>query len=504
MEESGRAVVSRKRCRLLTVRAFLLFTALALFAPLSAFAFDVDFFVSTYETTVGGEVELRFTVFGADPGDTSIEIADVPGALAQSSSRKERQRVADPGSGNGSASATVITQTWIATASGGVTLGPFILRVAGETVTVPPVHIAIAEPRSSGKTELRWKIDSTTARTGDPLRIVLEASLYGKADAVFCDAPENAILEAMPLALTDAQSTGGSSDGSSAKETGSGKWEPVAVWKWTPLVAGDQQLPVAVLEYTTPEGESRKAASPVFSVNVGHGTGARTDLGLPRTLGKAFTPPDAGAETDGSGGEGDMGQIADAPLPQAVSTLPDAGLASAVREHWANGDRAGALALLRHAEHARLFPRPYRAARESCEDALSITASRGVPPAAWKQLAVIGAAFFLSIALILRLASLRVRSLGAFAFLSFALSLGLAVFAAMVYIQDRHPAGVSATASLYHVPEEHSTVVDRLKEGLPVIVLKSARDWLYVETPSSLRGWIPASRVRIYTGTERP
>lgn len=492
MEESGRAGVSRKRRRLLTVRAFLLSAAFALLAPLSASALDVDFFVSTYETTVGGEVELRFTVFGADPGATSIEIADVPSELAQSSSRKERQRVADPSSGNGSASATVITQTWIATTSGGVTLGPFTLRVGGETATVPPVHIAIAEPRSSGKTELRWKIDSTQARTGEPLRITLEAALYGKADAVFCDAPENAILEAMPLSLAD------------AKDADSGKWAPVAVWKWTPVAVGSQQLPVAVLEYTTPEGETRKAASPIFSVTVAHGTGARTDLGLTRTLGKAFTQPDKDAATDGSDGEGGMGPTVSVPLPQTVSSLPDAALASAVRGRWANGDRAGALALLRHAERARLFPRPYRAARESCETALSIAASRDVPPAAWKQLAVIGAAVFLSLALIVRLASLRARSLGALAFLSFALSLGLAVFAAMVYIQDRHPAGVTATASLYHVPEEHSTVVDRLKEGLPVIVLKSSRDWLYVETPSSLRGWIPSSRVRIYTGTERP
>jgi hypothetical protein len=488
----------------LTVRAILLSAAFALFAPLSAFAFDVDFFVSSYETTVGGEVELRFTVFGADPGDTSIEIADVPSELAQSSSRKERQRVADTRSGNGSTSATVITQTWIAIASGGVTLGPFTLRVGGETATVPPVHIAIAEPRSSGKTELRWKIGSGGARTGEPLRITLEAALYGKADAVFCDAPENAILEALPLSLADGQSSGGNSGGSAAKDAESGKWAPVAVWKWTPLATGDQQLPVAVLEYTTPEGETRKAASPIFSVTVAHGTGARTDFGVPRTLGKAFTPPDPDAEADGSGGDDGTGPIANAPLPQAVSSLPDAGLASAVREHWANGDRAGALALLRHAEHARLFPRPYRAAREACEATLSIADSRGVPPAAWKQLAVIGSALFLSLALILRLASLKIRSFGALAFLSFALSLGLAVFAAIVYIQDRHPAGVTATASLYHVPEEHSTVVDRLKEGLPVIIVKSARDWLYVETPSSLRGWIPSSRVRIYTGTERP
>ena len=73
-----------------------------------------------------------------------------------------------------------------------------------------------------------------------------------------------------------------------------------------------------------------------------------------------------------------------------------------------------------------------------------------------------------------------------------------------MYARDRDPSAVTVRADLYHVPDPGSSVVERLPEGLPVRVIKVARDWLYVETPTALRGWIPSKNAFLYTGTERP
>jgi hypothetical protein len=490
----------------LNARAILLVSlleaALAFLAPASAFAFDVDFFVSTYEATVGDEVELRFTVYGVDPGDVTLEVSSAPAELVQSASRKERQRVEDPAAtGNGYESATVITQKWIATEGGSVTLGPFAVRVGADSVTVPPVHIAIAEQRSSGHTDLRWKVGQSTAREGDPLRIVLEASVYGEAEAVYCDAPENAILETVPLSSTDGNPD--SVVGGTETDAGKGPWSAVAAWNWIPLKTGSQQLPVAVLEYTTPEGESRKAGSPVFAVTVSSGRGTETESGIPRSLKKAFTDLADGADAAGTQGDDGTPAVRDVPLPAEVASIPDKALASAVAELWNGGKYARAISALRHAEHERLFPGSYRQARMASERSLSLSVSQDVPPAAWKQISVIGVALLLAVALLFRLVSLRARSFLGFAYLSLALSLALAIFASTVYIRDRYPAGVSGRSALYHIPETSSTIVERLGEGTPVLVLKTAQDWLYIQTPTSLRGWIPSSRVSIYTGSEK-
>lgn len=505
MEEPGRTDIPRKRSGLLNARAILVAAALeaslAFLSPAPAFAFDVDFFVSTYEATVGDEVELRFTVYGVDPGDVTLDVASAPAELAQSASRKERQRVEDPAAtGNGYESATVITQKWIAMESGSVTLGPFAVRVGVDTVTVPPVHIAIAEQRSSGHTDLRWNVGQTTARSGDPLRIVLEASVYGKAEAVFCDAPENAILEAVPLSGTDSGSDAESGAQSSGEK---GTWSPVAAWDWIPLKTGSQQLPVAVLEYTTPEGESRKAASPIFAITVSSGRGTETESGIPRTLKKAFTDLAEGADAASTAGDDGSLIPRDVPLPVELASVPDKALAASVVELWNGGKYARAISALRRAEHEKLFPGSYRQARMACERSLSLSVTQEVPHAAWKQISVIGVALLLAVALLFRLVSFRVRSLLGFGYLSLALSLALAIFAATVYIRDRNPAGVTEHSALYHIPETSSTIVEHLGEGTPVLVLKTAQDWLYIQTPTSLRGWLPSSRVSIYTGSEK-
>jgi hypothetical protein len=461
-----------------------------------SFAFDVDFFVSAYETTVGGEIETRVTVFGAKPGETSLEIADIPPALAQASSRKERERVANPASPSGeSVQATVVTQKWVAVSPGSVALGPFLVKVENEVVEIPPVHIAIAEPRASGKTELRWRLDGGAARSGEPTRIVLEASRYGTVDAIFCDAPENALLESMPLPRNAAGETQGSADPSG--ETAS--WVPIAAWDWAPLSVGSVSLPVAVVEYTTPEGETRKAVSPAYAVTVSRGNGARAEGGLSRSLGRAFMKPSP-ASTD-AGADRSSRSV---PLPPELSSLGDAGLKATLGQYWKAGEYGRVLADLRFAERSRLFPGRYREARLACEAALAVPATRDVPPAAWKQIAVVAAAFFLSLALVLRLVSLRARAVSSLAALSAVLALAIACFAVVVYARDRDPAGVTVRADLYHVPDPGSSVVERLPEGLPVRIIKVARDWLYVETPTTLRGWIPSKSAFLYTGTERP
>ncbi len=514
MEESGRTDVPRKRRGLLNARAILLVAmleaALAFLAPASVFAFDVDFFVSTYEATVGDEVELRFTVYGVDPGDVTLEVSSAPAELAQSASRKERQRVEDPAAtGNGYESATVITQKWIATEGGSVTLGPFAVHVGADTVTVPPVHITIAEQRSSGHTDLRWKVGQTTARAGDPFRIVLEASVYGRAEAVYCDAPENAILETVPLSSPDGNPdsvegvTETDAGNGAGHSTDKGSWSAVAAWDWIPLKTGSQQLPVAVLEYTTPEGESRKAASPIFAITVSSGRGTETESGIPRSLKKAFTDLADGADAAGISDDDGSLAVRDVPLPVELASIPDKVTASSVRELWNGGKYARAISALRRAEHERLFPGAYRQARMASERSLSLSVTQEVPPAAWKQISVIGVALLLAVALLFRLVSFRARSLLGFAYLSLALSLALAIFASTVYIRDRYPAGVSERSALYHIPETSSTIVERLGEGTPVLVLKTAQDWLYIQTPTSLRGWLPSSRVSIYTGSEK-
>ncbi len=496
MEESGRRGVARNRRGLLRTPSPR-FVALLFAAVCSrSFAFDVDFFVSAYETTVGGEIETRVTVFGAKPGETSLEIADIPPELAQASSRKERERVANPASSSDeSVQATVITQKWVAVSPGSVTLGPFRVMVGTEAVEIPPVHLALSEPRASGKTELRWRLDGGPARSGEPSRIVLKASRYGTVDAIFCDAPENAILESMPLPRDGDRDGQGSPEPSGEKSS----WVPIAAWDWAPLAVGPVSLPVAVVEYTTPEGVTRKAVSPAYTVTVSRGEGARAETGLPRSLGRAFMKPSA-ASTDAASDRA----LKSAPLPPELSSLADAELGATLREYWEAGEYGRALAALRFAERSRLFPGRYREARLACEAALAVPATRDVPPAAWKQIAVVAAAFFLSLALALRLVSLRARSVSSLAALSAALAIAIASFAVVVYARDRDPAAVTARADLYHVPDPGSSVVERLPEGLPVRVIKVARDWLYVETPTSLRGWIPSKGAFLYTGTERP
>ena len=492
MEESGKASARRERRRLLSARSILLaaFLCASISAPLEAL--DVDFFVSSYEAVVGDEVEVRITVYGVDPGSVTLEVADVPVGLTQSASRKERERLENPATpGEPRAVATVIAQKWIASVAGSYTLGPFVVTAKGETASIPPIHLSVAKPRASGETTLRWRLAPGEARVGDAMRIVLEASLYGTAGSVFCDAPENALLEAVPVPVASTVSTAG--DG----------WTPVAAWNWTPLGAGLESLPVAVLEYETPEGQSRKVASPVISVSVAPGARNATERGIPRSLGRAFSKP-AGKATSDEDPSRDAAPFRAPPEPPALSSYPDDPIFADSRALWAKGSCVEALAALRRAEHERFFPNKYRDARVACEIALALSEVLPVPPAAWKHLSVIGTALFLSLALTLRLAGFRFRFFARLSYLVFALMAFAAAFSVFVYVKDLKPVGVVnlSAPALLHVPESRSSVVENLRPGLPVRVLRSTGDWLFVETPSSLRGWLPSRGVTVYTATE--
>jgi len=492
MEESGKASARRERRRLLSARSILLaaFLCASISAPLEAL--DVDFFVSSYEAVVGDEVEVRITVYGVDPGSVTLEVADVPVGLTQSASRKERERLENPATpGEPRSVATVIAQKWIASVAGSYTLGPFVVTAKGETASIPPIHLSVAKPRASGETTLRWRLAPGEARVGDAMRIVLEASLYGTAGSVFCDAPENALLEAVSVSIASTVSTAG--DG----------WTPVAAWNWTPLEAGLESLPVAVLEYETPEGQSRKVASPVISVSVAPGARNATERGIPRSLGRAFSKP-AGKDQSDGGLSRDAAPFRAPPEPLALSAYPDDPVFADSRALWTKGSCVEALAALRRAEHERFFPKKYRDARVACENALALSEVFPVPPAAWKHLSVIGTALFLSLAFTLRLAGFRFRFFARLSYPAFALMVFAAAFSVFVYVKDLKPAGVVnlSAPALLHVPESRSSVVENLRPGLPVRVLRSTGDWLFVETPSSLRGWLPARGVTVYTAQE--
>ena len=481
--------------------AFLFLGAICAF-PLCAF--EVDIFVSSFEILPGQEMTLEFTVYGASPSDTSVENPSFPKSFMQTSSRKERRRVERKGSlaGN-SADATVISQKWIPSEAGNFSLGPFTVKVKGEKVELPPVYITVTAPPAAEFTGLRWETAPEQGRVGKPLRITLEACLKGTVGAVSCDAPENALLEPVSLPVsasgTGAKGAQNSAGEDSRSSDGNPAWVPVAAWKWTPLSSGECQLPIAVLEYTTPAGKTLKIASQPYSVTVAPGSPEFAESRNPQTVGKAFASPLP--EKTGDTGVKQARSVSAFPVPDVSGTKYSAITVAA--DFWRKGSYREALAALRHAEYTTLFPRAYRAVRLACEDSLGLGETLPVPPAAWKPFAVIGAVVLLFLGLALYLVGTRLRVSRQFPNVLLFASAALAIFAVFVYTRDLKPAGVISRSSLLHVPETSSTVVEILPEGTAIRILRKAGDWAYVETPSSLRGWIRGGQVVEYTKTER-
>jgi hypothetical protein len=156
---------------------------------------------------------------------------------------------------------------------------------------------------------------------------------------------------------------------------------------------------------------------------------------------------------------------------------------------------------LRRAEYRRLFPASCRAARLSAESTLGLGKTRAVPPSAWKSWCVIGAVVCAFLALSLRVFRLRLPLFRHLSRAVFAAALVLALAAVYIYSTDTSGAAVLREGPLYHIPEYSSTPVERISAGEPVRIVRESGAWLYVETGSALRGWVPSDRAEIYTAS---
>lgn len=472
MEKPGRRGASIEGSRLLILALILLLPARA------AFAFGADLRVSSYDVVEGENVRVEIVVQGASPSETAVEVKSTPESFIAGASSKERS----------SADATSVSFEWKATEPGTWPLGPFEIRVKGETILLPPAYITVSPNRSTGDyAALRWVVldgegatqvseAQVSARTGAPTRIVLEAYVTGKIGSVSCPAPENALLEARLFRQDTLQ---GSEPG----------WKPVGVWDWTPLAAGKQELPRATIEYEDAGGAQKRIASESRSIPVARATVRSRGSQIPRALRGAFTP-------DPETGDG-------------ASSPTRSGLGAKGANTGGDGERENAerLRTLRRAEYRSLFPQRVRAERLALEESFGLGETFDVPPAAWKPFAVIGAVVSSLLALALRLmgssGSNPKRLLTRLSVVAFAFALSLAIFAVSLYTRDIQTAGVCLGVELLHVPETSSTVVERLRGGTPLRVRRVAGDWLYVETPASLSGWIPSESFLEYTATER-
>lgn len=452
MEKPGRNGAFDARRRLLIAILF------ALLAASRVTALEVDFFVSAYELTVGDTLRLEFSARNVMPADTSVDLGVVPPEFLPGSASKER-RLVDSGSLFGDRlTATVVAQEWKLTEPGKYTLGPFTVKSKDDSVTLPPVYITVTARPVADVDGLRWIVPPSALQTGRPVRVVLEAHYAGTAGAVSCPAPENALLEPRPFRSGSVQ---GSEPG----------WSPVAVYDWAPLADGLVPLPQAILEITGANGAVRRVSSQPLSVTVARSPSPGSPAGL--------VLPASGVLT---------------PVPPKPATSPVTVDAA--------GENAERLRDLRSREYTGLFPGKYRAERLSLEHALGFGSTLTVPPAAWKPYAVIGAAFLLIAAFILRLFRSRTVFGRAVSRLFFFLSLVLVIFSVYLYTRDLKAAGVVTGGDLLHIPETNASVVESLKEGAPVTVIRKTDGWVYAESSSSLRGWIPAERVLIYTFTE--
>jgi hypothetical protein len=344
------------------------------------------------------------------------------------------------------------------------------------------VHITVVSPAVSSLTVLRWIPPEKPAETGVPVRIALEGFFSGTAGAVSCDAPENALLEKVPLG---ADPHPGSAPG----------WVVLAEYRWTPLVSGLQPLPVARVELSAQGKPGNTLVSQDLSVTVFQSASAKQENTEPRAPGKAFA---VSSGDQGSSQNPKKNRGAD-PSASAPPALP-AGLAGIP---WRKGNYARILRSLRNAEYIHLFPGRFRAYRQTAEAALGLEKTFPVPPAAWKPVGVIGCVIFLFSGLFLKLSGAGRPVLRTPGNAAITLSLFLALFAVFVYTRDLKPAGVVTGGQLLHVPESNSTVVENLPEGSTVQVLRRGGSWLYILSDTGRTGWLEATQVLEYTTTEK-
>ena len=140
MEKSGKPGLSARLRRLLILAA-----ALCGASPL--FAYEAELFVSSYEITAGTPVLFEFSIRDAEPGRTRLEEPEMPASFTATASRKELRDLSDDGRWGvlttGHRTATVISREWVPSEAGTFSLGPFVMFVGEETLSLPPVTLTV-------------------------------------------------------------------------------------------------------------------------------------------------------------------------------------------------------------------------------------------------------------------------------------------------------------------------------------------------------------------------
>jgi hypothetical protein len=468
MEKRNRGILNVGRRRLL----ILLFLTLSYSFPL--FAVDAGIYVSSFEIPEGGTLVLEFTVLNTDPKDSSVELSGIPVSFTPSASKKERRMVKESTAANGQLPSTVIRQEWVATLAGRFSLGPFTITGGSEKVTLPAIEITITPAQRSELSGLRWILPDTLICSHRPVRIILEGLFSGKVLSITCPAPENALLEEVFRVKQDF--------------SGTGEWVLIAAYNWTPLQNGIQGLPSAALVYEGSIGHERSLATVYREVSVVRDSSSEPKERVSSSLLRAFSPARESSKDSATlAVSGDDTQKLSS-FPKEFANLS-----------WKKGHYAEVLAALRHAEYTKLFPREFRASRLEAEASLDLKNSLIVPPSAWKPFAVIGAVICFTLAFLLKVNSRVPRVFRRVCLVLFFASAILAFFSIYVYTRDPGSAGVSRGGELFHVPEPDSTVIENIPEGTALVIERRVGEWLYVRSPSSMPGWVPASAIIEYT-----
>lgn len=485
MEKPGIRPGYRGRHGSLTVAARLCLVAAVLwFAPSVCPALEADVSVVPDEVEVGRPFLVRILAYPAKPADTSLEIENLPESFVSGASGKEKRITEESWAvGSERMTATLFSREWTPTESGEFSIGPLVLRAGKEELRLAPVQVRVIRRPDKSVARLFWSMQAmpqgdTAAVTGTKVRLSLNAVFTGSLISVRCMAPEGGLLETVAIA-----ETGLSSAGSDTIQ--------VAVYDWTPLEGGTRRLPEAVLEYAVSDGAESRLSSEPSSVFVREGTRKRASSGaaVPKALADAFSD----APSSPSAPDAKEGYL---PVPPSLAAAVDDTVLLEAGRDWMEGKRGRALARLREAEYASLFPSRYRAARLEAEQSLGLDETTSVPASAWKHPSLIASIVLLAIAL--SPLFFRPGFRGPAAFLV-CLSIALASFAVVLYVKDSRPAAVVVSGDLFHVPDSSSRVVESLAEGSVVGIYRSVDGWAYVRTERSLYGWMRDNQLIVYT-----
>jgi len=470
MAKSGRRRFGILRRRLLS--GAIAVVALALARAEGPESLGATLFVSSFEVEVGDVVVVEVIVRDAEPRKVSVTVTETPPSFSLVGGRRERRQLTE---GDAAGQAAVVRFEYATSEAGEFSLGSFEVSIDGSRVILPAVRVVVTRAPGAVLAELRWRLEEQSPAVALASVITLEVRGVASSATVRCDAPENAMLE--PLAV---ESGTIDADG----------WFELARYRWTPLFPGSHALPVA----TVSDPDHGSFSSPRTTVSVRDRAAAREKADRPGAasgddpaLRDAFSAPKGPRAPNSS--VGDSGALPE--FPVAAESVPKrlSSIVVEARRAWESGDAATAIASLRRAERADLFPARVRALRELAEVSLGFAPGEAQGLAAWKPFALPIAAILAALAFVARLVSL---SLPRMRFVSFGIALAfLAVlaFSARVYLGDRYPIAVSRGASLSHVPAPRSSVVSIAGEGRSLRVRRSAGDWLFVETEGKA-GWV--------------